>query len=413
LSPTVNRQYDGGTSILVNLHRFSVSRRTVLRGILSAGAFGVTSQAWSGCTPVASTQTKAQSDASPAERTVPVGFIYVGPKDDYGYNQAHAEGAAQMSKGATWIKLVEEASVPETTAVEETMREMIEQDGAKVLFPTSWGYFDPHSLKMAKEYPDVQFFHPNHPLQESYPKNIGSYFSSLIEPAYLTGMVAALTSKTGKLGFVVPKPIPLVLQEVNSFALGAQSVKPGVTIQTIITGDWSLPLKEAEATNSLVDQNADVIISRVDNQKAVIATAEKRGVFSCGYHINQASVAPKGYLTGVEWDWGKIYSTYADLFKGGKTLMNGGIPRVMQGTLKDGFSRISPYGPAVSAETQAIVEKAKSQLIAGNLPIFKGELKDNKGKVVIPAGETYSLKDPRLNSINWLAKGVVGDTGSI
>jgi basic membrane protein A and related proteins len=160
---------------------------------------------------------------------------------------------------------------------------------------------------------------------------VGSYFSDLVEPAYLAGIVAALTSKTGKLGFIIPKPIPVVLREVNSFALGARSVKPDIVVQAIFTGDWSLPVREAEAANSLIDQNADVLTGRVDNMKVIISTAEKRGVFSSGYHINQASLAPKGYLTGVEWNWGKIYSNYVELLKAGKTLMNGGIPSVVAG----------------------------------------------------------------------------------
>jgi simple sugar transport system substrate-binding protein len=383
-----------------------INRRSVIRGLLSAGAFGVTSQLWTGCTA-------EKEAATTAAQPITVGFIYVGPKEDYGYNQAHAESAAKMVKNAPWIKLVEEASVPETTAVEETMRSMIEQDGAKVIFPTSWGYFDPHSLKLAKEFPDVQFFHPNHPLEDSYPKNVGSYFSALLEPAYLSGIVAAQMSKTGKLGFVMPKPIPIVLQELNSFALGAQSIKPDIIVQTIVTGDWSLPIKEAEATNSLIDQGVDVVISRVDNQKVVIQTAEKRGVFSCGYHLNQAIVAPKGYLTGVEWNWEKIYSVYAESFKAGKTLVNGNIPRVLQGSLKDGFSKISPYGSAVTAAAKTAVEQAKAQLIAGSLTIFEGELRDNKGNIVIPSSEKYALGDSRLNSIDWLVKGIEGDTGKV
>ena len=93
-----------------------------------------------------------------AEDKVSMGFIYVGPKDDYGYNQAHSEGCAGVQKLA-WVSAVEEASVPETTAVEEAMRDMIEQNGATVLFPTSFGYFNPHILKLAKDYPKVQFFH--------------------------------------------------------------------------------------------------------------------------------------------------------------------------------------------------------------------------------------------------------------
>ncbi|HEY9639547.1 MAG TPA: BMP family ABC transporter substrate-binding protein, partial [Coleofasciculaceae cyanobacterium] len=313
--------------------RLFLKRRSLLRGMLAASAFAATARYGTGCT---STPPSSPTDsaAAPKDEKITIGFIYVGPKDDYGYNQAHAEGAKALA-ALPWVKLVEEASVPETTAVEETMRNMIEQDGAKVIFPTSWGYFDPHSLKIARAYPEVQLFHPNQPYKDSYPKNVGSYFASLMEPAYLAGIVAAHMSKTGKLGFVVPKPIPLVLREVNSFALGARSVKPDITVQTIFTGDWSLPIKEAEATNSLVDQNADVIISRVDNQKVVISTAETRGVFSCGYHIDQSIIAPKGYLTGVEWNWVKIYSMYAEMVHAGKTLMNGGIPPVLEGGFKD------------------------------------------------------------------------------
>lgn len=388
----------------------TLPRRTVIRGLLSLGAFGVASQVSSGCNPSSSSSTTSSSPFAQSPAPITIGFIYVGSKNDYGYNQAHAEAAAKMARAFPWIKLVEEASVPETTAVQEVMRNMIEQDGAKVIFPTSWGYFDPHSLKLAKEYPEVQFFHPNHPLESSYPKNVGSYFSSLMEPAYLTGIVAASMSKTGKLGFVVPKPIPVVLQEVNSFTLGAKSINPNVIVQAIFTGDWSLPVKEAEATNSLVDQEADVIITRVDSPKTVITTAERRGIYSCGYHINEQSIAPKGFLTGVEWNWETIYKNYAQLFHNSKTLMNEGVPRTMAGSLKEGFSKVSNYGTAVSSEAKAAVDRAKQQLSAGSLTIFKGELMSNKGKIVIPAGESYKLGDPRLNSIDWLVQGVQGDS---
>ena len=384
--------------------RPSFNRRQVIRGLIATGAFGVTSRLWTGCT---STPNSVKS--TPVEKTLTMGFIYVGPKDDYGYNQSHAQGKADASR-LSGVKTVEEASVPETTAVEETMRNMIQQDGVQVLFPTSYGYYDPHILKLAKEFPDVQFFHPGALYKEGiHPKNVGSYLGYLTEPAYLAGIVAAHTSKTGKLGFVVPKPISIVLREVNAFALGARSVKPDLKVQTIFTGDWSLPVREAEATNSLIDQGADVIISRVDNLKVVMTTAEKRGVYSCGYHINQSSLAPKGYLTGVEWNWSKIYSNYAEMIRSGKTLTNGGIPHMIRGGLKEEFCKLSPYGSAVSAEAQKASEAAKAKLLDGSLVIFKGELKDNKGNVVIPAGQQYALQDPKLETIDWLVEGVMGD----
>src|ERR1700678_3429414 len=66
-----------------------------------------------------------------------VGFVYVGPKDDYGYNQAHAAGAAALK--ALGIKVVEEERVPETVAVEKTMESMINLEGSSLLFPTYYG----------------------------------------------------------------------------------------------------------------------------------------------------------------------------------------------------------------------------------------------------------------------------------
>lgn len=59
-----------------------------------------------------------------ADKDIVVGFIYVGPKDDFGYDQAHAEGARVMGD-LPGINIVEEASVPETPAITETIRSMI------------------------------------------------------------------------------------------------------------------------------------------------------------------------------------------------------------------------------------------------------------------------------------------------
>src|SRR5450432_737889 len=104
-----------------------------------------------------------------------VGFIYVGPKDDYGYNQAHSEGAAAV-KAMSGVKVLEEERVPETVEVQKTMESMINLDGASLIFPTSFGYFDPHILKEAGKYPDVVFLHCGGLYHDGLPKNVGSYF---------------------------------------------------------------------------------------------------------------------------------------------------------------------------------------------------------------------------------------------
>jgi basic membrane protein A len=345
-----------------------------------------------------------------AEDTVSMGFIYVGPKDDYGYNQAHAQGCAGVQKLA-WVKAVEEASVPETTAVEETMREMIEQDGVTALFPTSFGYFNPHILKVAKDYPKVQFFHCGGLWSSDCPANVGSYFGYIDEAEYVCGIVAAESSKSKKLGFIAAKPIPQVLRNINSYTLGARSVVPDVTVQVVFTGDWSLPVKEAESANSLIDQGVDVLTCHVDSPKVIITTAEKRGIMCTGYHANQSALAPKGYLTGAEWNWTKIYSDYAEWVHEGKSLMAGTIPHLIRGGLKEGFCTVSSYGPMVSDKAKADADAAKAKFMDGSMVIYRGEIKDNTGKVVIPAGSEMKQQDIALEKMDWLVDGVIGKIG--
>ncbi|WP_171575173.1 BMP family ABC transporter substrate-binding protein [Leptolyngbya sp. Cla-17] len=383
------------------------SRRQIIRGLLATGAFGATSRLWTGCAPTpAPTSSPANSAASASPLTI--GYIYVGPKDDYGYNQAHflgKEGLKSLANATT----VDQASVPETVEVQEVMRNMIDQNQAAVLFPTSFGYFDPHILKVAGDFPEVQFFHCGGLYEEGkHPKNVGSYFGYIDEAQYVAGIVAAYTSKLGKLGFVAAKPISQVLRNVNSFTLGARSVKPSITTQVVFTGDWALPVKEAEATNSLVDQGVDVITCHVDSPKVVIETAEKRGVYSSGYHANQSVLAPKGYLTGAEWNWTTVYTEVIQSIQAGKTLMNGGIPHLLRGGYKDGFVKISDYGPAVSAEAKQAADAAKAKLQDGSLVIYKGEIKDNTGKTVVPAGKELGQRAIELESMAWLVEGVIG-----
>src|SRR6476469_915122 len=216
-----------------------------------------------------------------------IGFIYVGSRDDYGYNQAHAQGAAALKK-MPGLKVVEEEKVPETDAVEKTMESMINLDGATLLFTTSFGYYNPHMITVANKYPKLRFEHAGGLWTEKDPKNVGSYFGYIDEAQYVAGIVAGHSTKTGKLGFVAAKPIPQLLRNVNAFMLGARLANPNATLQVIFTGDWSMPVKEAEATNSLVDAGVDVITCHVDGPKTVMEHAARRGAMISSYHVNAA-----------------------------------------------------------------------------------------------------------------------------
>lgn len=338
-----------------------------------------------------------------AAKPVTIGFIYVGPRDDYGYNQAHAEGAAAI-KSMPGIKVIEEERVPETEDVEKTMQSMIQLDGASLLVPTSFGYFSPYMLRMANRYPKIQFRHCGGLWDREHdPTNAGSYFGYIGMGQYLNGVVAAYATKSKKLGFVAAKPIPQVLLNINSFTLGARSVDPSITTSVIFTGDWSMPVKEAEATNALLDGGADVITCHVDGPKVVVQTTEGRGASTCGYHVNQAALAPRGYLTGAEWNWAVVYKMFAEEMQGGELL-----PNFLRGGLAQNFIKMSPYGPAVGSEARNHADAVKADIMKGGFAVFKGPLKDNRGNEVIAAGTSYPETAIQLESMNYLVEGVNG-----
>src|ERR1035441_10460526 len=312
-----------------------------------------------------------------AQSPLVVGVIYVGPRGDFGYNQAQAQAAAVIKK-LPGVKVVEEENVPETIAVQKTMEAMINQDKATLLFPTSFGYFDPHMLKVAEKYPKVRFAHCGGLWTDGkHPKNTGSYFGYIDECQYLAGVVAGYTSKTKKLGFIAAKPIPQVLRNINAFTMGARSVDPTITTRLIFTGEWSMPVKEAEAATSLIDQGVDVLTCHVDS--------------------------PKGYLTGAEWDWATPYNIHVKAAQPGAPM-----PNFLRGGLKDGYVKMSPYGKPVGAAARAKADEIKAAMMKGTYVIFKGGLKDNKGAIVIPAGTNLDQFNPELEKMNYLVEGVLG-----
>lgn len=367
---------------------FTITRRSLLKGSAALGALAAL--------PGGILKARAAEDLT-------VGIIYVGPRDDFGWNQAHAV-AAQALKDVPGVTVIEEENVPETIAVEKTMESMIELDGAGLIFATSFGYYSPYMLDAAKKYPDVQFRHAAPLWKEGDPKNAGSYFGFLDQAHYVNGVAAGLSTKSNKLGFVAAKPISSVLANINSFALGARSVNPNATVQVIFTGDWSLPVREAEATNALVDAGADVITAHVDSPKVVIQTAEARGVKSAGHNTSQAALAPKGFITGAEYKWETIYKDFA------KTLAEGGtLPNTLVGGYDKDFVQNTPYGAGATPEAIKAADAAKEDRKAGK-PVFIGPLKDNKGNEVIPAGVSHAPYDPWIDNINFLVEGVVGST---
>jgi len=342
--------------------------------------------------------------ASAAVKPITVGFIYVGPRNDYGWNQAHAVAAKKIAR-LEGVKLVEQENVPETVEVEKVMEGMIRHDGAKVVFPTSFGYW-PHILKLARKYPDVLFVHIGALWKDGDPKNTIGYRGYMEEPHYLCGVVAGHMSKTGRLGFIGSKPLYFIFNNCNGFILGARSVNPNITCHVVITGDWNNPVREAEVTNSLIDQGVDVMVANVDSAKVVIENSERRGIYSCGYHTDLSELAPRGFLTGAEWNW----AAGAAFVKAWQT--GGPYPNLLRGGFREDMVAISPFGKVVPEDVRAKVLKIRQGFIDDAFPLYKGPLKDNEGNVILKEGQVIANNDNKFKlAVNFLVEGAIGKTG--
>jgi simple sugar transport system substrate-binding protein len=372
--------------------RPTLTRRQLLATAGSAVAAGVFSDLVSG------------QDAGAAVKPITAGFIYVGPRNDYGWNQAHAVAAKKIAR-LEGVKIVEQENVPETVEVEKVMEGMIQQDGARAVFATSFGYW-PHVLKIARKYPDVLFPHIGALWKEGDPKNTIGYRGYMEEPHYLCGVAAGHMTKTGKIGFLGSKPLYFIFNNCNGFILGARSVNPKVTCQVVITGDWNNPVREAEVTNSLIDQGVDVIVANVDSAKVVVENSERRGIYTCGYHTDLSELAPRGFLTGAEWNWA-AGGRFVQAWQTG-----GQYPNLLRGGFRQDMVAISPFGRAVPEDVRAKILKIRQGFADDSVKLYRGPLKDNEGNVVLKDGQVIANEDNKFKlAVNFLVEGAIGKTG--
>ncbi|MUG66187.1 BMP family ABC transporter substrate-binding protein [Paenibacillus sp. 7541] len=353
-----------------------------------------------GAAPSPSGAAEGGEAAAPGTGGSAIGFIFVGTKDDHGYNQAAYIGSEAVEQAFPDMKVLRSENVPETAEAERVMEQMI-KNGAKIIFPTSYGHLEP-SLNVAKRHPDVAFFHQGG-LKTA--DNLGTYFGTIWEPNYLAGVTAAQMSKTGKLGFIVSVPIPQVLLNVNAFQLGAQSVNPDATTSVVFTGSWCDPGQQANAANSLIDAGADVLGQHQDCTKTVIETAERRGVMSVGYHTDASALAPEGWLTGSVWNWSDLFvdmtrTAIDGSFKG--SIYDGKY----RGMLKDDVVQLTDFGASVPEDVRTYVLEQKQAIIDGTLHPFAGPVKDQEGNVKIEEGAEPDAEE--LEATDYLVEGVIG-----
>jgi len=377
---------------------YVANRREALKGLALLGAASLVP----GTLPVRS--------ARAADLTV--GFVYIGPRLDWGWNQSHAVAAAAL-KGVPNARVVEADYLPESTdygsgkddsetrAYTAALENLISGHGAGLIVSTSFDH-DPFLLAIAKKYPDVAFRQASALANAANPRNVGSQNALINQGHYVNGVAAGLSTTTNKLGFVAGMPFGTVLLNVNSFLLGSRQGNPAATVRVIFTGGWEDEARDAAATNTLVDAGCDVITCHLDAPKVVVETAERRGVKTCGHAFDQDPLAPKGYITGADYNWTEMFEKFVETLQ-----LGGSLPNFLTGGYDKDYVRSSTFG---AEATPAAINAAKTamQAMRNGDAIFVGPIKDNTGKLVVPAGTAYGPYADELQQTNYLIEGVIG-----
>lgn len=337
----------------------------------------------------------AMPHASAAE-PLKVGFVYFSPVGDTGWTAEHDKGRRAMEKAlGDGVK----ATIVENVAYGPDALRVIRQlaaDGHGLIYTTSFGFMD-QTLEVAGLYPDAKFMH-----LDGYKSaaNMGTYSLRYYEPSYLAGMVAAAQTKTGAIGYVSSFPLPAVLQIINGFTLGAQSINPDVKVKVVEVNSWYDPGREREATDALFAQGADVVAHVTDSTAPTLA-AQKAGKFIVGFHSDRAQFGPDSQLTAVIPVWGDFYTRVTSSVIDGSWTNS-----PMWDSMAKGVLAIAPLGKMVSEDIAAKVAARRAEMAAGTFHPFQGPVRDQSGAERIAAGEIIADKD--LYSMNWYVQGVEG-----
>jgi len=158
-----------------------------------------------------------------------VGFVYLGPVGDFGWNFQHDVGRKKMMAAlGDMVDTTYLENVPESADAERAL-ERLARAGHQLIFATSFGYME-QTLRVAEKYPNVHFEHATGYKRAA---NVSTYDARWYEGEYLEGVIAGKISKSGVVGWIATFPIPLVISGINASILGAQTINPNIKLKII------------------------------------------------------------------------------------------------------------------------------------------------------------------------------------
>lgn len=289
--------------------------------------------------------------------------IDMGGKFDKSFNEAAWNGAERWKAetGGTYrdIEMQQEAQR------EQFVRRMAEAGSNPIVV---LGFQNMATLeKVAPDYPDTRFALIDGVVDQP---NVRSIIFAEHEGSYLVGLLAAMASKTGTVGFVGGMDIPLIRKFACGYAEGVKAVNPDIRIIANFTGTtpaaWADPVKGGEIARSQIAQGADVVYAAAGaTGLGVLQAAADAGVYSIGVDSNQNYLFPGSVLTSM---LKRVDNATYEVFKAGADVETGLVlMNLAAGGV--GWALDEHNAALITDEMKARVAEAEAAITGGTLAV--------------------------------------------
>jgi len=369
--------------------------------------------------------------AQTADKPFIFGLLLVGPYNDHGWSQAHYDAGLYVEKKVPGTKMIYIDKVNPADRPGVTIPQLVDDlvgKGAKLIIANSDDMKD-GAREAAKLHPNTYFLHVSGDdvLTGKATKNLANVMGRMEYGKMIAGFAAALTTKTGKIGYLGP----LINEETRRLAvsayLGARYAWENVlkkdpkalTFQVTWIGFWfNLPGVTADPTQvaqNFFNTGYDVVISGIDTTEALVVARQKRQekkqVWAIPYDYKGACEGAMDACVGVPYfNWGPSYIHFI------KDAMEGKFKQEWLWNAPDWKDINNPdtsavgflAGGGLAKTAQASMDTFIKDLGSGKVQLFKGPLDYQDGKPFLKAGEVAT--DKQVWYMEQLLKGMTGES---
>jgi len=300
------------------------------------------------------------NSVSTASSNFKVAMITTGHKADGSWSQSGYEGLKLIEKEFN-AKI--DFSGPIADAAGEAPLRQYAKDGYDFIIAQSGGYIE-SAEKIANEFPRTKFA-----LVTTYSgnnRNLGAVAFRSGEVGYLSGVLAAMKTKTNKVAYLVGADYPVYKEEAALFRKGAKAMNPSIEVSTEFLQTWTDHKKGEKIALALANKGYDCFAINADEAGvgALKAVTQRDGVHVIGWTTDQHQLAPGHVITSVLQDIPKLILNAADLMQQGQW-----EGKLYKFGLKEGIYDFAPFRGSLTPEQESQFMTIKNKVMTGEIDI--------------------------------------------